>query len=748
MHKHSPVVALEYVKRMTRTIAGLVAMLVALAAIPSIAMAQVVKMRGTVPPGAATMVSQGHLDPAKTLTLDIRFALRNRADLDQLIADQINPASPQYHQWITADEFTRRFGVSTADFAAVKDWLTASGFQILGGSPEEGYLRFAIDTASAERVFNTQLEDFGSGRFANLTEPEIPARFAGVVGDILGMQNLGSLEPDYATSKLKRSPRKLPVLERDGHGGGSGPDFSLETIGGSGFAFGPPDFFTFYDETPLLEAGNTGANGSDCIGIFANTNIFAEASPATILKNYFGLFSLSDPIVTIDFSKETNPGVIGDGADTEAYLDIEAAHLIAPGAPITLYVTNPDKLAFSQNLTDAITAMTTENKCAALNFSYHICGASNSFFTTTLGDLFSRAQTQGQSVFVSAGDHGADTCQTGLPNVNELGANPLTTSVGGTQVNFATFDSNGFSTGYSTESSWNDQNGNASLAGKNRVSGGGISSIFTKPSWQQGVAGTSNDNFRDLPDVASLAGNPDIIVFADTDVDGIATPSQSDVLVIGTSLAAPLWTGYSRLLQTANGGHRLGSLNPIIWQLGVAGQAAHGFHDITSGDNTYISVVSGKGDVTVQGYSAGPGYDLVTGWGSIDADAFITAYLDAPTPPVFSKLEASPGSLNFGTSIADTASKPKTLTLENGAGKGSPSITLKSFAMTSNLTRSGGTCTTGMSLAPKGKCTMAFTMTPVTVGTNPGSVEISSNSSVGVVTVDASVTGKAPKVKK
>ncbi len=728
-------------------------MVIALAAIPSLVMAQVVKMHGTVPPGAATMASQGHLDPAEALTLDIRFALRNRVQLDQLIADQTNPASPRYHQWITADEFTRRFGASTNDFSAVKDWLTASGFQILGGSREGGYLRFTTDTASAERVFNTQLEDFGSGRFANLTEPEIPAQFADVIGDILGMQNLGSLEPDYATNKLERSPRKLPVLKRDGHAAGSGPDFNLEAIGGAGFAFGPPDFYTFDDETPLLEGGNTGANGSDCIGIFANTNIFAEPSQATILKDYFALFSEDtsfspDPVITIDFSKETNPGVIGNGADTEAYLDIEAVHLIAPGAPITLYVTNPDKLAFSQNLTDAITAMTTENKCAALNFSYHICGASNSFFTTTLGDLFSRAQTQGQSVFVSAGDHGADTCQTGSPNVNELGANPLTTSVGGTQVVSPIFDSNGFSTGYSTEVSWNSQNGDASLAGKNRVSGGGISSIFTKPAWQLGVAGTSKDNSRDLPDVASLAGNPDIIIFADTDVAGVATPTKSDYLVIGTSLAAPLWTGYSRLLQTANGGHRLGSLNPIIWELGGAGQAAHGFHDITSGDNTYISVVSGKGDVTVQGYSAGPGYDLVTGWGSIDADAFITAYLDAPTPPVASKLEASPGSLNFGTATTEVASKPKTLTLENGAGKGSASITLKSFAMSSNLARAGGNCTTGMSLAPKGKCTLIFTMTPSAVGANPGSVEITSNSSLGELTVDTSITGKAPKVKK
>ncbi len=412
-----------------------------------------------------------------------------------------------------------------------------------------------------------------------------------------------------------------------------------------------------------------------------------------------------------------------------------------------MYVTNPH-LLLTQNLSDALTAMTSENRCGALSFSYYLCLAPTSFLSSTLGDLFSKAQADGQSVFVASGDHGADNCNLGFPNVSELAANPLVTAVGGTQVDSASYDQNGFSSGYSSESSLNIQNGDPKLAGQNSVSGGGISAIFKKPPWQVGVTGTSNDSFRDLPDVSSLAGSPGLIVYTDShDAKGNASPKEVVGLYGGTSLAAPTWAGFSRLLQTANGGKRLGSLNPVIWALGIAGQAANGFHDITSGDNDFISDVNGK-TVGVQGYSAGPGYDLVTGWGSIDASAFVSAYLNAPTPPptVSSKLGATPANLKFATTAVGVASKARTVTLVNEARQGGPAITLNGFALTSNIQVSGGTCTVGERVAAKGKCTIAFVMTPATVGTNNGSVAIISNSSQGERTIQASVQGKMAKL--
>jgi subtilase family serine protease len=141
-------------------------------------------------------------------------------------------------------------------------------------------------------------------------------------------------------------------------------------------------------------------------------------------------------------------------------------------------VTNPTQFSLAQNLSDALTVMTRENKCGALTVTYYICFEPTSFFTQTLSNLVSKAQANGQSIFVASGDYGVDMCQVGYPNVSELSANPLITSVGGTQSS-PSYDQNGFTTGYLTETSWSELNDAV-------ASGGGISAIFTKPAWQLG----------------------------------------------------------------------------------------------------------------------------------------------------------------------------------------------------------------------------------------------------------------------
>lgn len=732
--------ASKTVQGLARAIATSFATIALVAALPALSMAQTVKMSGTITSRVSAMTTVGHLDPLKQLTLDVRFALRNRAELQHLLAAQITPGSPGYHQWITPQEFDRRFGANERDFASVKKWLGANRFQIIGGSRAEGYIRFLGNVATAEHAFNTRLDDFGDGKFANVTEPEIPARFAGVIGDILGMQNLGYIQPAFQASKLKQ-PIELAAPKRDMEGE-SVPDFFFPPFGPS-FIFGPPDFHAFYNENPLLNAGNTGASSNDCIGIFASSNIFPEPSQATILTDYFQFFSQytafsTIPSVTIDLSSGSDPGVgtifplWGGAGDGEAYLDIEAAHTIAPGAPITLYVVD-----FKRNFDaffDGVTAMTRENKCSVLSFSSILCHWPTSYLVNTLGDLFLRAQANGQSVFVASGDAGSDTCGAGFPNVNELAANPFVTAVGGTEAVVPPFDDNGFATGYSYESAWEH-------------GGGGISALFKKPWWQVGVPGTSNDHFRDLPDVAALSGEPGMLEAWDSrDAKGKPSPVPVYGRIGGTSLSAPLWAGFARVLQSANGGKRLGSLNPIIWKLGQQGSEASGFHDITSGSNTTTRV--NRIELSVPGYSAAPGYDMVTGWGSIDANAFVPAYVNAEAPPpttVPSKLGGRPATIKFASSTVGVPSKAKTLVLLNQARKGGAPITLSGLATTANIRASGGTCIAGQAIAAKQSCTLSFTMTPSSAGNNSGRISILSNSNAGPLMIDASMRGKAPR---
>ena len=224
---------------------------------------------------------------------------------------------------------------------------------------------------------------------------------------------------------------------------------------------------------------------------------------------------------------------------------------------------------------------------------------------------------QGQSVFVSSGDWGAaglqydstsNSCVTGTTqNPSEMAGSPHVTAVGGTQFS-PSYDGSGNDSSVigvapgGIESAWGS-------------SGGGVSNIFSKPSWQ---TGTLNDGKRDIPDVSMIAWAPWVFIGADSSGTAIIQCCWG-----GTSLSAPLWAGYTRVIAGKVGTARLGLINPTVYTLANAGAAANGLVDVASGNNTYNGVT---------GYNAGAGYDLVTGWGSPDMTKFANAYSGAPQP--------------------------------------------------------------------------------------------------------------------
>src|SRR5262245_40052027 len=103
--------------------------------------AQTVTLPGTVSPEAQTRPTYGDLTATHTLTLQIWFKPRNQEQLNTLLAGQQDPRSPQYHKWLTPQEYASRFGVTQPEFDQVSDWLTHEGFQVTGGSPAEGYIK-------------------------------------------------------------------------------------------------------------------------------------------------------------------------------------------------------------------------------------------------------------------------------------------------------------------------------------------------------------------------------------------------------------------------------------------------------------------------------------------------------------------------------------------------------------------------------------------------------------------------------
>ena len=569
-----------------------------------------VRIKGNHPAELARLSPVVHADPAMKLHLTLVLGIHDQAKLEQLLADQQNPSSSQYHRWLTPEEFNRRFGPTQEQTDAVVQWLKNQGLRIRSINRLGRTIDVTANVSQAEAAFATTIVTSGAN-FGNTSDPSIPAKFDGVIVGIQGLDNMHAVVPAGSHNRVPSAGEALrhaPMLAlADGahpkadSGGASLPGAN---VGGS-TAFGPFDVETFYNEAPLITAGNGGTASPDCVALAEDSDYLDTA--VTLFASTFGFTQFN---ITRVLPDGTSPGKNGDANETEALLDIDYAHTTAPATPIHVYVNG--------NLYTSIQSSITDNVCGAISISFVYCSSSSPFFTG-LDTLFAQAASQGQSVFIASGDWGAaglmydatsNSCVIGTTlNVNEMAASPHVTSVGGTTFS-PQYDSSGNDTSVvgiapgGIETGWNG-------------SGGGASQIFPKPAWQTGP-GVPNDSARDLPDVAMIAWSP--FVFIGADVSGVA---EIQCCWGGTSLAAPLWAGYSRVIANQHGGARLGLLNPTIYSLAKTGLLANGIEDVTSGNNSYNGVT---------GYNAGAGYDLVTGWGSVDMSAFASAYNGSPTP--------------------------------------------------------------------------------------------------------------------
>ncbi|MEX2205898.1 MAG: Ig-like domain repeat protein, partial [Myxococcota bacterium] len=231
---------------------------------------------------------------------------------------------------------------------------------------------------------------------------------------------------------------------------------------------------------------------------------------------------------------------------------------------------------------------------------------------------------------------GSQSATTGLA-VDMPSSIPEVTSVGGTRfvgdvANAATYwsptnnASNGSALQYIPEAGWNDTAINIALFGGGlSASGGGESGYFSKPSWQTGV-GVPADGRRDVPDIAlnaSALHDPYLICSQGSCVNGYRNVDLTLTVVGGTSAGAPTFAGILALINQGTGSSGLGNVNPKLYALAASTPAA--FHDITTGSNI-VPCSQGSTHCPVLapfelGYSAGVGYDQVTGLGSVDAFA-------------------------------------------------------------------------------------------------------------------------------
>ena len=581
-----------------RRIAIVLAAMTALVMPPDTARAQApVRLRHSVAPAANLIPHAAPAPDTMPMRITVVLALRNSAALERLARDQQDPSSPLYHHWLTPAEFNRRFGPTQDDADAVARWLASAGFAQTTIDLERHLVSASANAAVVEHALATAIVSNGK-LFANLDEPAIPAALAPLVADIQGLNNtfaVKSMIPDQGLRFGPPLPQTTPSP-----GAAALPDYNTAQLG---FGFSPADLRTYYDENTLITAKITGTRTPDCIGLPETSNVH----PGT-----FGRFTSRFGLPAVHFSRVLasgfNPGY--NGAEIEADLDVEYAHAVAPMTPIRLYIGGG-----ANDLLDAISAAVSENACGAISISFGYCGQPPSFFSGTLHPIFTQAALQGQTVFVSSGDDGAaglnPACgPANSRNVSEMSADPNVVAVGGTQFN-PLYDSRNKDTSTvldGLESAWNEAGIGAT--------GGGISTVFSRPGWQTGtgIGGT----MRVVPDVAfgAAVNSPGFYVVV------FLNGANRLAIVGGTSLSAPAWAGFSRLLGQYQGGTppgRLGPMNPQLYVLGPLG-AGTGLIDVTTGNNNFNGVT---------GYSAGPGYDLTTGWGSPDMTALMVSYLSA-----------------------------------------------------------------------------------------------------------------------
>ena len=376
--------------------------------------------------------------------------------------------------------------------------------------------------------------------------------------------------------------------------------------------FSPQQIRRAYDIQKLLKSDITG-KGRTIVLIDGSTSSTLTAD----VHLYDALYGLKDPKINVIAPFGVPP--FDPNAYVETALDVETAHSIAPDATIDL-VLGDTSVAQTPGAFDAILLRVTKyavdnNLGDVISQSFGV-GEScvGSAYLQAEQQVFREARNKHITVLASAGDSGdlALICSgsqiTIGKGVSVPAADPFATAVGGT-----TLDADVNTGKYNSETTWNEFNNGAG------ATGGGFSSVFARPDYQDGVPGIGT--FRGIPDVAFVAdpltGVPVVVsAFGETLI----------IPVGGTSVGSPAWAGIVALADQS-AGERLGFLNDDIYRILASDSYAKGFHDITTGDNS-TTISGNNGPVPVPGYPAGPGWDAVTGAGTPKVSSLVSL-LDA-----------------------------------------------------------------------------------------------------------------------
>jgi subtilase family serine protease len=529
----------------------------------------------------------------------IHFTLTaaQQTDLKQLLAAQQNRRSPQYRKFLTPEQYADRFGLNTADIAKVTLWLENSGFSNIEAARSRAWVSFSGTVGQAEAAFHTEIHTYvlnGQPHLANTANPQLPKALEAVVESVRGLHDF-HMKPHFTSS--------------------SGTTYLV-----------PDDWETIYDVKRLYSAGLDGSPlGDQTYSIVVVGQSVVQLSDIDAFRAAAGL-PMKDPTILVP-PGDSGPQSGNANDEAESDLDLEWAGAIAKNANI-LFVT-------ASSADNAVAYAIDNDVAPILSTSYGACEpdlAAGEF--TTQNNLFAQAAAVGMTVVAAAGNAGAADCDTGTIATRGLAvdfpaSSQYVTGIGGTEFltsggsYFSSTNNNagGSATSYIPEVVWNDSN--------QAATGGGVSILVAKPSWQTGV-GVPNDGFRDVPDIAFTASKKVdglLICSAGSCTSGFLNSSSAPTVSGGTSAGPPVFSGVLALLVQLTG-TPVGLLNPNLYSLAAISTTI--FHDITQGNNqvackggTPTCPATASSQTGLIGYPASTGYDQTTGWGSLDSYNFV-----------------------------------------------------------------------------------------------------------------------------
>ncbi len=563
-----------------------------------------VSLSGMIPPLLPFSHLQGPVNGQQRIALSIGLRPQNPVTLHRFVQNIVHRPSINQKHFLTPTQYAATYSPANATYTALIHFLQGTGFTITHTYNHRLLVDFSGTINQAEQAFHVTLHSYtgpgGHSYYANASNPLLPIRFANEIIAINGLDNALHWYP------TQLSTRRLAVVPTSSS--------SITCPAHNKNYLTPDQFAGAYNLNSLYRAHHQGHGQT--VALFELSPLFKSD-----LMAYSGCFGHSHATIQeIPIGKRLTP----DDGTLEAETDAELVLSTVPQLKtLKIYEAGNDITSYLSQWARII-----QDAPPVVSSSWGLCEQVLDAATIKQENvLFTTAAAQGQTIFASTGDTGSAGClgdATNAPKgtgIDDPAAQPLVTSVGGTNLSLkGTFS-------YGHETTWNTTN--EPKTGFNGASGGGISRYWTAPAWQNmlGVHNKYSESklcrapagkiCRETPDVSLHANaNRGYIIYCTVKASTSCSNKMPWNVVGGTSTSAPLWaalTAIANELSLKQNGRSLGFINPLLYQLARDPQTyATCFHDITMGNNDNNRLNHGR-------YPATRGYDMATGLGSYNA---------------------------------------------------------------------------------------------------------------------------------